>query len=139
MFDAVKFLGVVLTGAASATGVHLVGQMVPGSYGVKIGAQVATTAAVTGALHVGGAPDHIRDAAAIGGAGAVAVRVSDELALYQAVAKLREGSTTSNGSNAGASNGSNATTGNGSNATTGSLGDGRRAGSWYGARSRAAV
>ncbi len=136
MFDPVRFFGGLLAGAASATGVHLVGQMVPGSYVMKVGAQVATAAAVTGALHVGGAPDHIRDAAAIGGAGAVAVRVSEEVALYQAVSKLREGS---NKSNSNASNTSNSNASNGGNATTGALGDGRRAGSWYGARSRAVV
>jgi hypothetical protein len=41
-------VGAVLTGAATATGTHLAGQMMPGSYGMKLGAQVVTTAAVTG-------------------------------------------------------------------------------------------
>jgi len=118
MFDGAKFLGAILTGAATATAVNLAGQMTPGGYGMKLGAQVATTAVVTGALHLGGAPDHIRDAAAVGGGAVVAARVADEVALYQAIAKARGASDVPR---QGGQQGNNTTSG---------LGDGRRAASW---------
>ncbi len=140
MFDAMKFLGGLLTGAASATGVHLVGQMVPGSAPLKIGAQVATTAAVTGALHVGGAPEHIRDAAAVGGGAALAVRVADELAVYQAVAKLREGSganSNANSNNAGANGNNPGGPSQSNNPPTSGLNGGRRGSAFNEQRSRA--
>ncbi len=131
MFDTARFFSSLFAGTASAGVTRLAGQFMPGSYGVKLAAEVATTAAVTGALHVGGAPDHLRDAAAIGGAGAIMVHASDELSLYSAVKRLGGNDTPSNANNAngaGASNasGGSAGAGSASGTTTAGLNDGLR-------------
>lgn len=123
MFDTARFFSSLFAGTASAGVTRLAGQFMPGSYGVKLAAEVATTAAVTGALHVGGAPDHLRDAAAIGGAGAIMVHASDELSLYSAVKRLGGNDTPSNANNANNANGAGA-----SNASGGSAGAGSASG-----------
>ena len=104
-----KFLGSLLTGSASALVTHTVRQVTPGGYGMKLGAQVATTAAIGGALHFGGAPEHIRDAAIVGGTAAVAVHVGDYMAVAQRVSALTAPSTqTQQNAQQGAQQGANA-------------------------------
>jgi hypothetical protein len=94
-----------LAGLAAAALTHGVRSVVPGSYGVKLGAQVATGAALTGAAYVGGAEPETVGAVAVGAGAAVTVHVSDQLQVSQAVSRLAGSlNSTSNAPAQGATN-----------------------------------
>jgi hypothetical protein len=94
-----------LAGLASGVLTHSVRSMVPGSYVVKVGAQVGVGAALTGAAYLGGANPMTTGAVAVGSGAAVAVHVADQLQVSQAVGKLTQAlNSTNNTAPAGAAN-----------------------------------
>ncbi len=88
---AAVFGAALLGGLASAVGVEMVGQWVPGGELMKAGAQVVATGAVSGALALGGAPGEVTLGVAVGGGSAVVNRLSRYWQIQQAIARLTAG------------------------------------------------
>ena len=81
MGDEMKKAITVGTAGAVGVGVHVLGQQVPGTEPVKIGAQAAVTAFGALGLFLAGASPRVVDAALAGGSSAVAIRGADALAV----------------------------------------------------------
>lgn len=79
--DAMEKALTIGTAGAAGVGVHVLGQQVPGTEPVKIGAQAGVAALGAFALYLAGASPRVVDAALAGGSAAVAIRGADALAV----------------------------------------------------------